>query len=277
MLIVCTGPESFLARQKVRDLVAAFRQKHDPGGTSIEHLEQETTFQDALAKLGNLGLFASKKMLKYENLLAGITGAQIKLFSKALILDANQTIVLTYEDKPPTKKTLEFFPHDMLFVYQFDELKNQDLSRWIADRCRLYGIATDPARDLIKLHGNDLWAIETSLQIIQALGKMDLINQTFEAENQVFSVIDGFFKQDLAWREKAKTLDTAEMLPLLMSQLLNWHRIKSGQTQGVHPFVQKKLSGTKLTDSEKKTLSVLRALYASRSSLSQNQETIQIF
>jgi len=277
MLIICTGPETFLARQKVRDLVSAYRQKHDPSGTSIENLEQETSLQDALAKLGNLGLFAAKKLLKYENLLAGITASQIKQLSKALISDANQTIVLTYEDKAPTKKTLESFPKELLFVYQYEELNNQELAKWIVERCRHYGLTSNPSQELIRLHGSNLWAIETSLQMLRALGDMDLIDRTHEAENQVFSVIDDYFKQNQTWREKASTLDAAELLPLLMSQLLNWHKIKFDQAQGVHPFVQKKLSSAKLIDAEEKTLDVMRALYASRSSLSQNQEIVQIF
>lgn len=277
MLIICAGPETFLAHQKTRELVEAYRQKHVSQGATIEHLEAQTSILEAMAKLSSQGLFSSKRLLKYENLLSGVTQTQAKQLSKSLVADANQTIVLTYEDKAPAKKILELFPQDLLFVYQYETLKGRELLQWISARCKFYGVETATAEKLIELHENDLWAIDTSLQIIQALGAVDQINKTFEAQNQVFSVIDQFFKQNSVWREQAATLDAQELLPLLTSQLINWHKIQSGQTEGIHPFVQKKLSGIRLSDPDEKALQVIRALYASRHSLAQNQEILQIF
>jgi hypothetical protein len=35
MIIVCSGPDTYRAREKARELTAAFREKHDPQGLAV--------------------------------------------------------------------------------------------------------------------------------------------------------------------------------------------------------------------------------------------------
>lgn len=276
MLIICIGPETFLARQKALDLVEAYKQKHVSQGAEIERLESQTSFQDAISRLSTLGIFATKRLLKYENLMMGITPTQAKQLAQAILADNNQTVVLTYEDKSPTQKILNLFPKDNLFVYVHEKLKGLELNKWIVSRCRYYQINTDLSSKLIELHGDNLWAIESSLQAMRVLNDASTLEKTTENDNQIFAIIDQFFKNNPAWVAQAASQDPQELLPLLLSQLLNWHKIKSDQAQDVHPFVKKKLGAIKLPCAEELTLKAIRTMYASRNSLSQNQEILQL-
>lgn len=277
MLIICTGPDTFQARQKALDLLEAYKQKHvSQGDAVIERLESQTSVQDAITKLSTLGLFATKRLLKYENLLAGITPAQTKQLVKSILTDGNQTVVLTYEDKSPTQKVLDLFPKENLFVYAHEKLKGLELNKWIASRCKYYQINSDLSSKLIELHGDNLWAIESSLQAMRVLNDTSTLEKTSESDNSAFAVIDQFFRQSPSWVAQATSQDPQELLPLLLSQLLNWHKIKYDQAQDVHPFVKKKLGSVKLPHAEELTLDAIRTMYASRHSLSQNQEILQL-
>ncbi|MHB8830638.1 MAG: DNA polymerase III subunit delta [Patescibacteria group bacterium] len=276
MLIICTGPETFLARQKTLDLLEAYKQKHVSQGAEIERLESQTSIQDAITRLSSQGLFAAKRLLKYENLMSGITQAQAKQLIKALLADCNQTVVLTYEDKSPTEKILDLFPKENLFVYAHEKLKGPELNKWISARCNFYRISSDVSSKLIELHNDNLWAIESSLQAIRVLSDTSALEKTTENDDSAFAIIDQFFKNNPNWITQAASQDPQELLPLLLSQLLNWHKIKSDQAQDVHPFVKKKLGSVKLPNAEELTLNAIRTMYASRNSLSQNQEILQL-
>lgn len=277
MLIICTGPDTFQARQKTLDLLEAYKQKHvAQGGAVIERLETQTSIANAVAKLSTFGLFANKRLLKFENLLAGITPAQTKQLIKALLADGNQTVVLTYEDKSPTQKILDLFSKENLFIYAHEKLKGAELNKWIAARCKYYHINSDLSSKLIELHGDNLWAIESSLQALRVLNNTSTLEKTTESDNQVFAVIEQFFKQSPTWITQAAAQDPQELLPLLLSQLLSWHKIKADQAQDVHPFVKKKLGSTKLPRPEELTLEAIRTMFASRNSISQGQEILQL-
>ncbi len=276
MLIICTGTETFLARQKTLDLLEAYKQKHVAHGAEIERLESQTSIQDAITRLSSLGLFTTKRLLKYDNLLAGITQTQAKQLSKAIISDNNQTVVLTYEDKSPTEKILNLFPKENLFVYAHEKLKGSELNKWIASRCKFYQINSDLSSKLIELHNDNLWAIESSLQAMRVLGDASTIEKTAENDDSAFAIIDQFFKNNPNWITQASAQDPQELLPLLLSQLLNWHKIKSDQAQDVHPFVKKKLGSVKLPRAEELTLEAIRTMYASRNSITQGQEVLQL-
>lgn len=271
MLIICAGPESFLARQKVRELIDAYKQKHDPAGRSIEHLEHQSNLQDALGRLGNMDLFASKKLLKYENLLAGITPAQAKKLNQAIIKDADQNIVLTQEDKMPVAKIRENLSKDKTFVYEYPKLSDSDLRRTVIRLCQDNTMDAGFADQLIRLYTNDLWAINTAVQMIRATGKMP-DQASSDTQNSIFEVIDNLLKQKNNFQLDLVDMDAQEIFSLLISQSLNWHKVKHNQGQGVHLYVQKKLLNTDFKNSNHRTLNFIKCLFATRSSLANGKE-----
>ncbi|HPN15188.1 MAG TPA: hypothetical protein PLF71_03690 [bacterium] len=275
MLIICAGPESFLARQKVRELIDAYQQKHDPSGRSIERLEHQSTLQDVLGRLGNMDLFASKKLLKYENLLTGLTPAQTKKLNQAVLKDADQNIVLTEEDKLPPAKIMEHFSKEKTFVYEYQKLSASDLRQAVVAICRQNELKAELADRLIALYPNDLWAINTAVQMISVSGLLP--DQTLpDSQSNLFNTVDNLLQQKNQVQTGLMGMDAQEILPLLISQALNWHKVKHGQAQGVHPYVQKKLLNTDFQNPDFKTINFLRCLYATRSSLAGGKEIVPL-
>lgn len=275
MLIICAGPESFLARQKVRELIDAYQQKHDPSGRSIERLEHQSTLQDVLGRLGNMDLFASKKLLKYENLLTGLTPAQTKKLNQAVLKDADQNIVLIEEDKLPPAKIMERFSKEKTFVYEYQKLSDSDLRQAVVAICRQNELKAELADRLIALYPNDLWAMNTAAQMISVSELLP--DQTLpDSQNSLFNTIDNLLQQKNQVQTGLMGIDAQEIMPLLISQALNWHKVKHGQVQGVHPYVQKKLLNTDFKNPNLKTINFLRCLHATRSSLANGKEIMPL-
>lgn len=276
MLIICCGPDNFLARQKSRELVAAFKQKHDPKASSIEVLDGLNLLKDILGRLSIPSLFASKKMLRCERLFDKMVIAQARQLAQAVMRDADQTVVLDFEDKKPAEKNLGIFKDKTLFVYEYPGLTGTALLKQVQCMCQTYGLPATCAQDLISEFENNLWAIDTSLQMLRidssGTGRAHLLKQI----DNVFQVSDMYLDGKAQWKEYSRDLEPQEFMSVLLSQLRSWTRIKAGQTEGIHPFVQKKLGQKKIANAGQMSKQIIRAIAASRQSLSVGDEQLQL-
>lgn len=275
MLIICCGPDNYLARQKSRELVAAFKQKHDPKASSIEQLDGQNLLKDILGKLSIPSLFASKKMLKCERLFDKMVIAQARQLAKAVERDADQTVVLDFEDKKPAEKNLGVYQEKALFVYEYPGLMGTSLLKQVQSMCQKYGLPLTCAQDLISEFDNDLWAIDTSLQMLRIDSSPNQEHLLKQIEN-VFQISDMYLDGRMQWKEYSRELEPQEFMSVLLSQLRSWTRIKAGQTEGIHPFVQKKLWQRKIANASQMTKQIIRAIAASRQSLAVGEEQLQI-
>lgn len=275
MLIICCGPDNYLARQKSRELVAAFKQKHDPKASSIEQLEGQNLLKDILGKLSIPSLFASKKMLKCERLFDKMVIAQARQLAKAVERDADQTVVLDFEDKKPAEKNLGVFQEKALFIYEYPGLMGTSLLKQVQSMCQKYGLPLTCAQDLIAEFDNDLWAIDTSLQMLRIDNSPNQEHLLKQMEN-VFQISDMYLDNRMQWKEYSRELEPQEFMSVLLSQLRSWTRIKAGQVEGIHPFVQKKLGYKKITNAGEMSKQIIRAIAASRQSLAVGDEVMQL-
>jgi len=277
VLIICSGPDSFRARRKYRELSEAFRVKHDPTSSSIETIEPGEQYQEVLAKLSNPTLFASKKMLRCEYLFNKLTPAQIKKLAAAVERDAEQTVVLDYEDKSPTEKTLGAFPSSLLHTYPYESLIGSALQKEVSQMCKNYGVSEKQSANLIRFYGEDLWSIETELQILRLQGVVgaDLEGANI-VESNLYATVDEFLENHKGWMNHAESLEINELMNAIISQLRSWQKIQAHDAQDVHPYVQKKLAYKKISNATEELLCAYRALIASRSSLAQQQEAVQL-
>ncbi len=275
MLIICCGPDNYLARQKSRELVAAFKQKHDPKASSIEQLEGQNLLKDILGKLSIPSLFASKKMLKCERLFDKMVIAQARQLEKAIERDADQTVVLDFEDKKPAEKNLGVFKDKGLFVYEYLGLTGTLLLKQVQSMCQKYGLPMTCAQDLISEFDNDLWAIDTSLQMLRIDSSPNQEHLLKQMDN-VFQISDMYLDGRAQWKEYSRELEPQEFMSVLLSQLRSWTRIKAGQTEGIHPFVQRKLGQRKIPNAGQMAKQIIRAIAASRQSLAVGDEVMQL-
>jgi len=271
MLIVCSGPDSFRAKQKIRGYVASFKEKYDKTGKSVEFLDGATAYGEVVARLSSPSLFNPKGMLVCSGLLDGLKVAQIKALSKALAADGDSNVVLDYEDKKPTQKTLEYFADKTVLLYPHDELEGQALRKEVQGMCQKYGVDQKQADNLIGAYGNDLWSIESALQIASV--GMDIGNLDQNEQTNLFQLAESIMTSDGSWLNRASNTDQDDLLNVLISQFRSWHQVQAGCVDGVHPYVQKKMANLRVNDPNLKTLAAFRALYAARNSLSQGRES----
>ncbi len=277
MLIICTGPDTFRARLKFRDLILAYKTKFDQQGKSIEYLTSEDLFDRVSSALTHQSLFASKRMLVCDGLFERITSKQIEKLGNNIRKDGDFTIVLNYEEKMPKENLLKLFKEKELFIYKHEPAKNEELNKIVADLCKSYDVKTDIIPFLIQRYQNDLWAIDTALQVIRISKKEGLFKSKGKSKvDNIYAVADYLLAGKSDWLQYIDTFDPQSILSTILPQMRTWHMVRDGLGKKAHPFVQKKLSGIKIKNPDEKLLILLRALYSSRNSLASGDEVVQV-
>ncbi len=277
MLIICTGPDTFRARLKFRDLVLAYKNKYDKAGSTVEALEPNDLFQQINVRLSSQSLFASKKMLICEGLLQQVTPKQMEKLSQSIRRDGDITVVLDYEEKAPKESLLKSFQDKEMFLYAHEPAKGAELNKIVADLCGRYGVRSESVPSLIQRYQSDLWAIDTALQVLRVNEKEGI----FESEgaqkvDNIYAVADYLLAGKNDWLKYIDTFDPQALLSTALPQMRTWHMVKDGYGKSAHPFVQKKLSGMKINNADEKLLVLLRAMYSSRNSLAGGDEVAQV-
>jgi hypothetical protein len=277
MLIICTGPDTFRARLKFRDLILAYKNKYDDKGSTIENLQPNDIFSQLNERLSSQSLFASKKMLICEGLMQQVTPKQTEKLSLALKKDADITVVLDYEDKAPKESLLKAFQEKELFIYKHEPAKGTELNKIVMDLCRRSGVKADVVPSLIQRYQSDLWAIDTALQVMRVSDSTDIADAQGEHKvDNVFAVADLILTGRKDWLKYISVYDPQAVLSTALPQMRTWHMVQDGLGKKAHPFVQKKLSSLKIKNPDEKLLNLLRAMYSSRNSLATGDEVAQV-
>ncbi|MDF1497127.1 MAG: hypothetical protein P1P90_03640 [Patescibacteria group bacterium] len=277
MLIICAGPDSFRARLKYRDLVGAYKKKYDEKGSTVEHLPSDNLYETLLSKLSNQSLFASKKLLVCEGLFQKLTAKQASNLRDAVYRDADISVVIDYEDKEPKATAVKSFQEKELFVYAHELAKGAELNKIVKDLCKRHGVAETRIPSLIQRYQSDLWAIDTALQVLSAMEDGDLGDDAnLTQTDNMFVLVDLLLMNKASWMGQYTAFDINGILNSTVSQMRTWHMAKEGMAKGAHPFVQKKLSGMRIKDADKRFLQFLKTFYASRNSLATGDEIVQL-
>ena len=277
MLIICTGPDTFRARLKFRDLVLAYKIKFDQLGKSIEYCRSEDLLAHVSARLSHQSLFVSKRMFVCEGMLEKVTPKQMEKLSQSIRKDADNTVVLDYEDKPPKESLLKAFQDKELFLYKHEPAKGAELNKIVIDLCARYGVQSKHVASLIQRYQSDLWAIDTALQVMRVNENEGIFaGDGMQKVDNLFAVADLLLMGKTDWLKHVNTYDPQAILSTVLPQMRTWHMVKDGLGKSAHPFVQKKLSGLKIKNADEKLLTLLRAMYSSRNSLAGGDEVAQV-
>ncbi len=269
MLILCSGPDTFHARKKARELVAAFRQKHDPTGYSTEMIDSSVGAQRAvpllLAKIGAPSLFASKRMIRCDGLLDMLKIVEVRQLAKRLAGDQESTIILSVEHEPPAEKVLKEFVGIKLVHYHAHLLTGAKFVAAVIQRAREMSVSESLAREVAKRTDGDMWLAEQELQKAFAHPHTEFV-QAMNESGTVFDSADAYLVQRVGWRERVASFPDESMVSILATQSRTFARVRDGETMGVHPYVARKFSSIKLSDvdARRRFLGTLRSLYAAR-------------
>ncbi len=213
MLLIVYGDDNFRGQEKVSQLKAAFRDKHDPRGTNIETFPGKDGKFDAPAALQSVSTmpFLSKhRMVIIRDLLSTTKKEQSPLWETGLQRIPDSTIVILWEtgdvaaiEKKPLFKKLSVI--EGARMYPFDGLAGVSLTKWIVERVKSQSGLIEPnaVRSLIERVGTDLWQMHQEIDklIAYANGKtitetmtIELVNASFEGK--IFELVDALSKKD---------------------------------------------------------------------------------
>lgn len=270
MLILCSGPDTWNARQKARELTEAFRAKHDPSGFSIETV-QEPRLVDLIQRLGAPSFFSSKRFIRCDGIFDAFKIADIRALLTRLEADKDQTIIVTVEEEAPTIKVLDECKRYSFFHYTHPLLTGEKFYAWCRKCAEQLGASVQDAEQIARYAEGDAWLAEQELMKRAANPGAPLAEVANEG-GSIFEAVETYLAQRPDWRFEYQAQDPDQFLTTLVSQVRSLIRVRDGEAKGIHPYVVKKFSTLKVKDPEQIFLRALQQLVATRTGLAQSSE-----
>jgi hypothetical protein len=271
MIIVCSGPDTYRAREKARELVAAFRAKHDSGGLAMETVDGAEGVSVLLSRLASGSLFSRKKLIRADGCLTKMKIADVRTLAARLEADKDATIILTVEEEAPNAKTLEALKMAPLFHYPCPAQVGSAFRTWAQNEAVKRGVSQKTADALARTFEGDSWRVINELEK-QSAHAIDTTPEGLEKELSIFDVADRVLTQRQNWRSDFSSADEGGTISVALGQSRSYLSIRDGHAQGVHPYVAKKLGSLRIAEPEKRSIKLLRAFIASRNSLAPGNE-----
>ena len=272
MLLVCIGPDGYRAVQRARALEAAFREKYDPNATSVEHLSSgKAAAEEIIERASSVSLFQPRKFLRADALLSSCPKAKRELLTLALKRDPERTIVVCVEEKPLDKDAAKWLATLAdVHVNEYPLLQGQAFQKWLLEQAQALGFQDGAAvAKLAAQSDGDSWAAMSELTKLAAGGVSE---RRAVSDASPFDLVDRVVSGGATERRSTVLKQGAELLNLIQYQYRALLRVLGGETQGIHPFVTKKLSRGKNQEGETRFAKSLAALMLTRSGLSKEEE-----
>lgn len=275
MLIVCAGPDTYHARKRARELVAAFRAKHDPTGYSTSNCTG-SSLDDLLSQLGSPSLFAVKRLIRCDGLLEDLKIADVRRLAKRLLADQDQTIVLSVEDEAVPTKIEKEFEGVKIVTYSYSLLTGRLFAAAVASLAQEAGVDAQRAAAVAVLADGDMWIADQEIAKCAANAHyIPLSAQSAASGVSLFDLADAYLRRTSSWRTHLSNANESDGAPMVFSaQARTFLRVTAGSAEGVHPYVVKKMQQAAIAPHRGSSalLSALSALVASRSSLASGDE-----
>lgn len=282
MLIACIGPDVFRALEKARELEAAFRQKHDPEGTSIEQLTESGAdlIDELTLKANTVSLFTPMRFLRVRNLLTDCPKGRLKALEKALSVDPEHVVVVSVETEPLVDTTLKMATTLPKWVrYDFPRLEGSAFEAWIRQRAQLIGYTLNELqiREIVDQSEGDSW--QASLLVLQVAAGTELLaeEKNLVKDRNIYELADAYLRQDADWRQAVEQVGPETVFHSFLGQLRAYQRVKSGQDGGVPSFVVRKLKGLQAKNTEERFVRLIEAMLLQRQGYLKEDELSVLF
>jgi hypothetical protein len=267
MIIVCSGPDTYRAREKAREFETAFREKHDPEGLATDRIDTKVGLPELLSRLGSASLFAKKKFIRVDGILAKMKIADVRTLASKLQADADNTVICTVETEPPDRKTFDALKIAPCVDRQFPFMTSAEFRDWVEKHAEEIGVDNETAHQIANLTDGDTWFAVTEL------GKRSVSPNASPTEQKdmitgLYDLVDHTIAGTKYWRREILDSDEDGALNAIVSQKRFQLRIQDGYEEGIHPFVKKKLQYLRMQPGSIALSYALRALISNRVSLS---------
>ncbi len=283
MLIACSGPDVFRALEKARELEAAFCQKYDPEGSSIERLafEGAELIEAVVERANTVSLFTPRRFLRARDLLRSCPKARLSALQTALSVDPDNVIVVTVETEPLTESLLKVCTTIPKWVnYEFPFLEGRALEQFIRERAAVLKLtlSDQQLQQIVEQTQGNSWQVGLRLLQLQAGVELSATRASDDHENRtLFDWADAYLKQDPYWPTALQQFDADVLLYPFLSQLRSYERVQAGQDSNLPSFVVRKLRGLNAPAAEEHFARLLEALLLQRQGFLREDELDVLF
>lgn len=279
MLIICSGPDTFRALKKAKELESAFKQKYDATGLSVEHLPPgKEAVTNVAARAGAMSLFTPRRFVRTSNILTESSKPQRTTLKKILSGDQEGFILLTLEDEPPTATVLKELGEDIKIVrYDFPSLQGKAFLDWALEEGKAMNIQDETViRHIAELTSGDSWHCFFEL-MKQAANPGAEVMIGEGSEESIFTFAETYIKGDKRWLSIIKEPDLhKQVLTTFLTQARAGIRVRDGANDGLHPFLARKLRGQRLEEAEQALARVIEGFFLQRSGFGDEKEILGI-
>jgi DNA polymerase-3 subunit delta len=267
MILFLTGPEAYLLRQKVAEIVAK-AEKSGTGESGIVRIDGgEAKLGEVRTALSAGDLFSTgKRLVIVRDWLASHSAAENEEFVELVEETPDETIVVVAESAAPDKRqaatkklTKKADKH-----WSFEAFDPGAAARWLTTEAPKRDAKLSPAlaRQMVEAVGTDLWTLSNELDKLTAAAKgkpaitdkMVEMLVVAETEGNVWTMVDALSKGDSASAVKEFTRLTDDGEPPLKTfgMIVRQYRILLGMKSlagsspdaaakqlGIHPFAAK--------------------------------------
>lgn len=249
MLILCCGPDTYRASLRARELEAAFREKHDPSGSSVDRVSSGKGAADEVIERSlTVSLFSPMRFIRADALIKDCPKQKVKALVQALSRDSKRVIVVSIEQEKPTVAAMKPFSDiPSLLMNDYPLLEGKAFLDWIQQTGALLGLSNATVlRKLADACNGDAWLASNELIKLAAGGTSEVVR---EHEAGTYEVVDAFLeKASTRYRLLAKNDSYERTSYLLFQQAQSALRVQSGDVQGLSAFVTSKLKRLRETD-----------------------------
>ena len=277
MLLVCSGPDTYQATQKADELERLFREKYDPRGLSVERLPDGKEAVRALSERAfSGGLFSSKLFFRGRGLLAFPKSSWQQLHS-AFARSGEHVVIVTVEDEPMSADIKKSLADCKVVEYAFPYLQGAAFHRFALDVARSLDI---PASDthvhtIAERCDGDSWRLVNELQKYRVYGDGYELPESAGGLT-AYDVSDAWLRGGDSWRRLMNDDASAHGSSGLLSAIRMRLRVQDGHTDGLHPFIVKKMSAMQGKNTMPGYISSLLAQFLVRSGFSIDEESVTI-
>lgn len=269
MIIWVYGEDTFRSRQKLKDLIAKFKQKFDTGGLNLIVFKEKWEPDELIQAVSSAPFLAPKKMVIVENLASRIKEKDIQAMAGYWAKIPESTILVFWEEEnKPLEKFFSAMPKKDVFYYKYELLSSDEIKKWLMAKAKEKNLDID-ARTLDLLFnkvGYDLWCLNSEMDKLgaRAAGAKitaehmgELIDTKLEDNVFIFCNLIAQRKTSRALQALEELLKSGlsegEIMNKLVWQLKVLLKVKSyfednaapaeqsaAKELGLHPFVVKK-------------------------------------
>lgn len=296
MLLIVYGEDAFRVKERARELVSKFQEKHDPTRLNIDEIvfstKSELSRERVAETIMAMPFLSTKRMVRIDGLLSFITTKPdarpwIELF--AHIPESSVVLLVDSVSKEKSEKT-ELFKklatEKDVHCYELPLLQGPELRSWIQQRAQSHGGVIVPAvaGALVERIGPDSWGIENAIRTLVAYAgeapvDIEMMRTVISPEHNedLFGMIDAlssgrsvFALQRLA-EERSAGVDEFPLFGMIARQVRLLLQVKALQDDmpglgkqniadafGIHPFVAQKV----LAEAKRHDFSRIRAWHS---------------